>query len=350
MDWIARGGAFVGVHCATDTLYGYAPYMDMIGGAFDGHPWHEEVRVRVEEPLHPACAALGSAFDVSDEIYQFRDFRRHPTRVLLALDPASVDVTLGKREDRDYALAWTRDWGEGRVFYTALGHREEVWRDRRFQQHLLGGLEWALRGPDLPTRPPAGATVLFGGSSTAGWRHASGGDAAWKRVADGAARALEVAPGSGDLLTRSGFGDGLYHVEFQTPAMPEASGQARGNSGVYLAGRYEVQVLDSYGLAPGPGECGSIYGQHVAAVNACRRPGRWQSYDIEFRTPRFDAEGVKREDARLTVWHNGMRIHDDVEVEGPTAGGLPDEAAMGPLLLQDHGNPVRYRNVWVLER
>jgi hypothetical protein len=132
--------------------------------------------------------------------------------------------------------------------------------------------------------------------------------------------------------------------------MPEATGQERGNSGVYVQGRYEVQVLDSYGLAPSLGDCGAIYGKHVAAVNACRPPERWQSYDIEFRAPRFDAAGKKTENARLTVWLNGMKIHADVEVDGPTAGGEANEAPLGPLLLQDHGNPVRYRNLWILPR
>jgi type 1 glutamine amidotransferase len=348
MDWIARGGAFAGIHCATDTWYEYAPYMEPIGGAFDGHPWHEEIGARVEDHRHPAVAHLGAAYTVTDEIYQFRDWRRHPLRVLLTLDPGSADLTLGKRADGDYALAWTRDWGEGRVFYTALGHREEVWRDPRFQEHLMRGIEWALDGPDLPALAPAGARVLFDGTSLDAWTHRAQPDAAagWKLV-DGA---MEVVAGTGDLVTRDALGDGLYHVEFMTPAMPEATGQARGNSGVYLAGRYEVQVLDSYGLELGLGDCGSIYGKRVAAVNASRPPGRWQTYDIEFTAPRFDAAGAKTANARLTVWHNGRRVHADVEVDGPTAAGDGGEAPSGPLLLQDHGNPVRYRNVWFAPR
>jgi len=347
MDWIAAGGAFAGVHCATDTLYQYAPYIEMIGGAFDGHPWHEEVVALVEEPGHPITKGLGASFPITDEIYQFRAFRRHPTRVLLTLDHGSVDVALGKREDGDYALAWTRDHGAGRVFYTALGHREEVWRDAHFQELLLNGLAWAIDGPDLPRPVPAGALVLFDGSDLAQWQHrGSAEEAAW-RLVDGA---MEVVAGTRDLVTREALGDGLYHVEFRTPSMPDAAGQARGNSGVYLLGRYEVQVLDSWGLEPGLGDCGAIYGKHVPAVNASRPPEVWQTYDVEFRAPRFDADGAKTENARMTVWHNGIRIHDDVEVDGPTAAGNMEEAPTGPLLLQDHGNAVRYRNVWVLPR
>lgn len=355
VDWVAGGGAFVGLHCATDTNYNFAPYVQMIGGTFDGHPWHEEITARVEDPRYAWTRKLGSSFTITDEIYQFADFRRHPTRVLLSLDPASCDITLGKRADRDHALAWTRDWGEGRVFYTALGHREEVWHDERFLDFLLGGIEWAVRGPDLPALAPEGAKKLLVANQTetyapqpldlAAWKQRDGKDAAWK-VVDGA---VEVT-GAGDLVTREELGDGLYHVEFMTPSMPDASGQARGNSGVYLLGRYEVQVLDSHGLELGLGDCGSIYGKAVAAVNASRPPERWQSYDIEFTAPRFDAAGTKTASARLSVWHNGIPIHTDVEVDGPTAGGEAQESARGPLILQDHGNPVRYRNVWFLPR
>ncbi|NOT30093.1 MAG: DUF1080 domain-containing protein [Planctomycetes bacterium] len=240
------------------------------------------------------------------------------------------------------------------MFYTALGHREEVWRDARFQRHLLDGIAWALEGPDHPAPAPEGARVLFAAQSSrslpvarelAAWAQRDGKEAAWKLVGD----SMEVVAGTGDLVTKDTFGDGLYHVEFQTPAMPDATGQARGNSGVYLQGRYEVQVLDSYGLEPGLGDCGAIYGKRVAAVNASRAPERWQTYDIEFRAPRFDQAGKKSARARLSVWHNGLCIHDDIEVDGPTAGGS-DEAPLGPLLLQDHGNPVRYRNVWFLPR
>jgi len=347
VDWVAHGGAFIGVHCATDTFYKYAPYQQMIGGVFDGHPWHTEIGVNVEDARHPATARLGKAFQISDEIYQFRDFRRFPVRVLLTLDTASIDAALGKRADGDYALAWCRDWGEGRVFYSALGHEEAVWADPRFLDFLLAGVDWAIGGPDQPVPAPAKAEVLCDGKSLGAWKKRDGGEAGWKLVGDGA---MEVAAGAGDVVSRAEFGDALIHVEFMTPAMPTATGQARGNSGVYVQGRYEVQVLDSYGLAPTLGDCGAIYGKKVADANASRAPERWQSYDIEFTAPRFDAAKKKSASARMSVWHNGIPIHADVEVDGPTAGGSEGEAPTGPLLLQDHGNPVRYRNVWVLPR
>lgn len=346
VDWVRHGGAFVGLHCATDTNYNFAPYVQMIGGTFDGHPWHEEVTATIEDYRYAWTACLPAAWTLTDEIYQFADFRRHPTRVLFSLAHDSCDIAAGKRADQDYAMAWTRDWGEGRVFYTGLGHREEVWRDALFQQFLLGGIEWAIEGPDLPALAPKDAKILFDGKSLAAWQQrGSGKPAGWKLV-DGA---MEVA-GTGDLVTKEKLGSGLYHVEFMTPAMPEASGQGRGNSGVYLQSRYEVQVLDSYGLELGVGDCGSIYGKHIAALNASRKPERWQSYDLEFSAPRFDAGGKKIASARLTVWHNGVEIHSDVEVDGPTTAGEEGELALAPLLLQDHGNPVRYRNVWFVPR
>jgi type 1 glutamine amidotransferase len=347
LDWLAAGGAFVGIHCATDTFYEWPDYVALIGGTFDGHPWHQRIRGRVEDPRHPAVDHLQTRFWVEDEIYQFRGFRRHPVRVLLTLDPTSVDVSLGKRDDHDYALAWCRDWGEGRVFYTALGHRAEVWQTPDYHAHLLDGIGWAIDGPDYSPPPPPGARVLVDGKTLAGWIHRGGAqEAAWKLV-EGTA---EVVAGTSDLVTRESFGDALIHVEFRIPSMPEAEGQGRGNSGVYVQGRYEVQVLDSYGLASGLGDCGALYGQKVPDVNACRKPERWQAYDIEFQAPRFDASGARSAGARITVWHNGRLIHQDVELQGPTAGGLEGESATGPLLLQDHGNPVRYRNVWVLPR
>jgi type 1 glutamine amidotransferase len=157
-DFVKGGGGFAGIHSATDTLYKSAAYGDMIGGYFDGHPWHEKVRIKVEDPKHPATAHLGPSFEIADEIYQFKDWDRKKVHVLLSLDDASVDLTKQgvKRTDHDFANAWTREYGEGRVFYTALGHREEVWADPRFLTHLVNGIAWTLR--DSPPARPAAAT------------------------------------------------------------------------------------------------------------------------------------------------------------------------------------------------
>ena len=158
LKWIADGHAFIGMHAATDTLAGHEGYCSMVGGTFDGHPWHEEVTIRVEEPRHPAAGDYREPFVLKDEIYQFKKWSRSDVGVILSLDPSNASrpaapgkpgfFERGKRADRDYALAWVREPGAGRVFYTALGHGDEVWNDPAFQAHLRGGIAWAVKADD----------------------------------------------------------------------------------------------------------------------------------------------------------------------------------------------------------
>jgi hypothetical protein len=147
ISFIKSGKGFIGIHSATDTFYKWAEYGEMIGGYFDQHPWHQEVTVKVEDLKHPATSHLGESFKITDEIYQFKNWDRSKVHVLLSLDASSVDLTKPAvhRTDKDFALAWTRQHGRGRVFYTALGHRAEVWRDERFQRLLIGAMRWATR-------------------------------------------------------------------------------------------------------------------------------------------------------------------------------------------------------------
>lgn len=206
--------------------------------------------------------------------------------------------------------------------------------------------------PTLGAQPPAGAVVLFDGTDLTRWKRAGGPadapevPAPWKLV-DGA---MEVAAGKGSIVTKKGFTDFVMHLEFRTPFMPTSRGQARGNSGVYLQGRYEVQVLDSYGLTGEDNECGGIYKVAHPRVNMCAPPGQWQTYDIAFRAPRFDAQGTKLSDAVVTVRHNGVLIHENLTIPGPTGGAL-DERPQEPggICLQDHGDAVQYRNIWLVE-
>jgi len=195
-------------------------------------------------------------------------------------------------------------------------------------------------------RPPADAIVLFDGKDLSKWRGADGGPARWK-VADGC---FEVN-GGGDVETIDAFGDCQLHLEWSEPTPPSGDSQGRGNSGLFLMQRYEVQILDCFQNRTYPdGQTGALYGQWPPQVNACRPPGEWQSYDIVFEAPRFEGDRVAAP-ARVTVIHNGVVLHHAKELLGATAhrevAAYASHAAALPLRLQDHGNPVRFRNVWV---
>ena len=205
--------------------------------------------------------------------------------------------------------------------------------------------------PERPPVPaPSDAVVLFDGTNLNEWRAQDGSAAKWI-VRDGY---VEVKPGTGTLVSARPFGDVQLHIEWRMPAPPSGDGQDRGNSGVFLMGMYEVQVLDSYQNDTYPdGQAGAIYGQNPPLVNACRPPGAWQTYDIIFRRPRFNQDGSLQRPARITVLHNGVLVQDAFELSGPTAHrAKPPYSAHAdklPLRLQDHGNPTRYRSIWVRE-
>jgi len=201
-----------------------------------------------------------------------------------------------------------------------------------------------------PGGPPSDAIVLFDGSDLSQWLNSNGAEPKWK-IVDGA---MESVPRSGYVVSKQKFGDCQVHVEFASPKNVKGTGQGRGNSGVFLMGEFEVQVLDSYeNQTYSDGSAGSIYGQYPPLVNASRMPGEWQTYDIVFKRPRFDDKGDLTSAARLTVFHNGVLVQDGSNALGPTnwirhkAYEKMAGKTEGPLSLQDHGNPVRYRNIWV---
>ena len=190
--------------------------------------------------------------------------------------------------------------------------------------------------PTLGTKPPEGAVVLFDGTKTDAWKKA-------RMTPEGL-----LMQGA---TSNQQFGDFTAHVEFRTPFQPKARGQGRGNSGFYAQGRYEVQVLDSFGLKGEHNECGGIYSVRAPDVNMCLPPLQWQTFDVEFTAARFDPAGKKTKNARLTVKHNGVVVHNDAEADHSTAAAeFPEGPSPGPVVLQDHGNPVRYRNVWIVTR
>jgi hypothetical protein len=231
---------------------------------------------------------------------------------------------------------------------------------------MLPGEKWHVHDGDRPQprvvdpgtastqeqagRPPSDAIVLFDGKDLSHWRTRNDRPAAWK-TEDGA---LIAKPGAGDLISKDEFGDCQLHLEFAAPVPSEGRDQDRGNSGVMFFARYELQILDSFqNLTYPDGQAAAIYGQYPPLVNAAREPGQWQTYDIIFTTPRFKQDGALDSPAFVTMLHNGVLVHSHTPVLGPMSyrkqPRYTPHGPKGPILLQDHGHPVRFRNIWVRE-
>ena len=200
-----------------------------------------------------------------------------------------------------------------------------------------------------PGPPPSDAIVLFDGRDLSRWKGEKGGPAKWE-IKDGVA----TVNGTGSISTKQEFGDCQLHIEWASPEEVKGEGQGRGNSGIFLSGRYELQVLDSYkNKTYYHGQAGAIYKQSAPLVNASREPGEWQVYDVIYHAPRFDEQGKLLKAATVTVLHNGVLVQDNTEIKGPTSTkGAPKyvpHAVKQSLSLQDHHNPVRYRNIWIRE-
>lgn len=203
--------------------------------------------------------------------------------------------------------------------------------------------------PESPAPVPSDATVLLDGSSLDAWRHGDGRSAEWTLLEDGA---MQVKPGTGDLMTRETFGSCQLHIEWSSPAEVVGESQGRGNSGVFFFGRYEIQILDSFdNKTYADGQAASLYGQYPPDVNACRAPGQWQTYDIIFEAPEFDDDGELVTPAYVTVLHNGVLVHNRRALVGATGhrsvARYSAHGTAGEIKLQDHGNPTRFRNIWV---
>lgn len=205
---------------------------------------------------------------------------------------------------------------------------------------------------DRAGQPPSDAIVLFNGEDLSQWQRGNGQDANWT-IVDG--EYMVVPRRAGDIRTREVFGNVQLHLEYRVPeGVPDrVTGQNRSNSGVFFMGRYEVQILDSYEHDTYPdGQAASIYGQFPPLVNACRPPGEWQTYDIAFMRPLFDEQGNCVRKARVTVFHNGVCVHNNLEIEGATAHRVKARYSPhgeGPIVLQDHGDRVAFRNIWIRE-
>ncbi len=250
------------------------------------------------------------------------------------------------------------------ILYGGIGCQEKIDTKTPSQEEKMPEKQWKVHDPDRPqpsivTPGPAGdpaaapsdAIILFDGTDLSQWEDNKGQSARWK-VENGY---MEVVKKTGSILTTQKFGSCQLHLEWAAPLPAEGEGQERGNSGVFLMKLYEVQVLDCYNNTTYvDGMTAAVYGQYPPLVNACRPPGEWQTYDIVFRRPYFDETGNLAKAGRMTVFHNGILVQDNVELLGPTETyklGLPYQphADSLPLMLQDHGNPVRYRNIWIRE-
>jgi hypothetical protein len=209
----------------------------------------------------------------------------------------------------------------------------------------LDGKDFSLKkisrqSPTMGSRPPAGAIVLFDGTNTEEWKGGRLDEKTRWLNTDGK-----------DIVTKRKFSNYTIHIEFMLPFRPDARGQGRGNSGFYQVDHYEVQVLDSFGLEGMNNECGGVYTKARPKVNMCLPPLSWQTYDADFTNSVADADGKKTKNAFLTLRHNGVVIHDNLEISGPTGGHRGEkEGTPGPLKLQGHGNPLQYRNIWIVEK
>jgi hypothetical protein len=234
----------------------------------------------------------------------------------------------------------------GLALFAAAGLARDEWPVHDMNRPLPPVVAPGPAGPPVPA--PTDAVVLFDGKDLACWTDAKGQPARWKVENE----YMEVVPKRGGIRTVEGYGDCQLHVEWMAPSPAKGTGQDRGNSGVFLMDTYEVQVLDGYeNKTYADGMTAAIYGQFPPAVNACRPPGEWQTYDIVFHRPRFDEDGKVLAPARMTVFHNGILVHDSAALTGPTAHKARPPYKMHadrlPISLQDHDHPVRYRNIWL---
>jgi uncharacterized protein len=342
LNWIKSGKAFIGMHAATDTFHpangGIDPYIDMIGGEFKSHyPGFYDVECLNEDAKHPATREVPAVYPVTDEIYVLTNFFRGKVHGLLWLDKNPKFKTPG-----DYPVAWCKKYGEGNVFYTSLGHREEVWNSDTYQKHIVGGIKWALgleQGDATPqsmscqlSREEAkeGFKPLFDGTDLKGWHlRSSDGRQSWS--AQHGMLVNESAPirHGTDLVSDAKFRNFVVRYEYMVPS--------NSNSGFYLRGRQEIQILDDYAKGePAPGGNGAIYNFEPVSKFVSKKPGEWQTAEVTMKGD------------QVTVILNGEKVHDNAKVDRATGGELDKNIDLpGPFMLQgDHGD-VAFRNLRV---
>ena len=339
--YIRAGNGYVGVHSASDTEYAWPWYGGMVGAFFSNHPAIQTATVRVEDFAHSSSRFLPAAWVRNDEWYSFQSNPRPNVTVLATLDESTYS---GGTMGSDHPIAWYHEYDGGRAWYTAGGHTAASYTEPLFLAHLLGGIQYAAA---VFAAPPAGALVLFDGRGAGQWDPASGtGPVPWTVDAG----KLTVVPGSGSLRTFQTFTDLQLHLEFRVP--PSAPGTPENqlaNSGVFLQGQFEIQILDSFNRpVSGANDSGAIWSIRDPSTNASLPTGTWETFDITYRAARWSGE-TKVDNARVTVCWNGVVVQDNVEIPRPTPEGAPPEVPPpGRIHLQDLVGPVEFRNIWVL--
>lgn len=342
------GGGIVGIHAATDCFYNWPEYGELIGGYFAGHPWHEEVTVRVEEPNHPIAAMFpDKTFKITDEIYQFRaPYSRNRLRILLSLDTTQTDMTKAgiRRNDNDFAVSWIHNYGRGRVFYCSLGHDHDIFWNPTVLAHYLAGIQFALG--DLRANAVASNQVsddgwihLFNGIDLTGWIHNPG---SWT-VEDG----ILTLQGGGDMWSEQRFGNFVLDLEYRQAEQTNSGIFFRcGSLADWINTCIELQVENSYGKdEPDKHDAGAIYDIKEPRINAVRPPGKWNHVTLTVRGSHIHAvlNGHEVIDIDLDDWTTPHRNPDGTTNKFKYA--YCDMPRWGHLGLQDHGDPVWYRNV-----
>lgn len=335
IKWIQSGKAFIGMHSATDTFKGYPEFVEMIGGAFLTHGAQVGVECINQDPEHPATRHLGPVYPIFDEIYVLKNFHREKVHGILTLEKHPNTLVPG-----DYPIAWSKQVGRGKLFYTSLGHREDVWLSPDYQKHILGGIKWALGVEDGDAKVQKfaaklsreedreGFKLLFNGTDLNGWKlRNADGEKSWS-AANGILINTIPKDGHGtDLVSEDKFKDFVIRYDYMVPS--------NSNSGLYLRGRYEIQIVeDSARKKTSPGSNGGLYNTAAGTEFVSRGAGQWQAAQATIR-------GNK-----VTVILNGVKIHDEVEVPKATGGELDQKLdEPGPIMLQgDHG-AIAFRNI-----
>ena len=335
LAWLKSGKGFVGLHAATDTLGGFPGYIDMIGAQFDTHHEQVEVEARIEDSKHPATAHFPPSFRIKDEIYLFKNFHREKVHGLLTMDKHPNFGQPG-----DYPIAWCKEYGQGRVIYSSLGHRPDVVQRADIRKHYLGAILWSLglaEGNAKPQDPrltltgaeaSAGFKPLFNGVDLTGWKLRNPtGKATWSAQNGMLVNTLAKDEHGTDLVTNDKFWNFTVRYDYMVPA--------GANSGFYLRGRHELQILDDYNEGkPATTGNASFYNFAAPSIFTSKPAGQWNSVEATI-------VGNK-----ITVIHNGVKIHDQLVVDRPTGGELDGNVnSPGSIFLQgDHG-AVAFRNM-----